>query len=277
MHDKKEGKLNKKQKAIAWISVLLLLTAFGVSTYKIVMAVREYRKSADAYSDLQEYVFPVYENTAPVDTDNGDSDSLDETTESTIGWYTTLQNIGADFTRLAEINSDVVGWISIPSTKLSYPVTQTGDNTYYLNHLFTGETNICGCAFLDCRNDEDFESRNNIVYGHRMNDGSMFTCIQNYKNQSYYDAHPTATLYTPEGTYTIEFFAGYVTEAYGDPWRLSFASDEAYMEWHDSLVARSDFTSNVSFSEADRVITLSTCSGSFTNARYVLHGVIRGY
>ena len=54
MHDKKEGKLNKKQKAIAWISVLLLLTAFGVSTYKIVMAVREYRKSADAYSDLQE-------------------------------------------------------------------------------------------------------------------------------------------------------------------------------------------------------------------------------
>lgn len=272
MREKKNEKLNKKQKAIAVISVLLLLAAFGISTYKIVSAVREYRKSSDAYTDLRDYVIPVNENNLP---DNTESGSLEGSEEDSLGWYSRVSKVGADFEALAKINNDVVAWISIPSTRLSYPVTQTDDNSYYLNHLFTGESNICGCAFLDYRNDESFYSRNSIVYGHRMDDGSMFTCIQNYKKQSYYDEHPTATLYTPEGTFTIEFFSGYLTEAYGDPWRMSFASDEAYLEWHDALVERSDFTSDVSFSENDRVITLSTCSRSFSNARYVLHGVIR--
>ena len=276
MNDKKERKLNKKQRAIALISVLLLLAAFGVSTYKIVMAVREYRKGSDSYDDLQNYVFPAYENNGQGDVNNGESDQMDNTSESSVGGYWSVQKIGADFESLAKINDDVVAWVSIPSTKLNYPVAQSGDNSYYLDHLFTGETNICGCAFLDYRNDDGFGSRNNIIYGHRMNDGSMFTCIQNYKNQSFYDSHPTATLYTPSGTYTIEFFSGYLTEAYGDPWKMSFASDEAYVQWHDDLVARSDFTSDVSFSGSDKVITLSTCSRSFKNARYVLHGVIRG-
>ena len=87
-----------------------------------------------------------------------------------------------------------------------------------------------------------------------MDNGTMFQNLMGYKGQSFYDEHPTAHLLTPSGAYTVEFFAGYVTGLDGN------------------AKAKSSFESPVTPIIADEIVTLSTCSYEFYNARFVLHG-----
>ena len=90
-----------------------------------------------------------------------------------------------DFTALREVNSDVLGWILIPGTVISYPLLQGDDNSYYLNHTWKKWTNVVGSIFLECQNSPDLSDFNTVVYGHRMNNGSMFASLKYYKQQSY--------------------------------------------------------------------------------------------
>ncbi len=278
---KRARKPQRSKKILLDAAAVTLSAVLLFSVVNLIRTSRDRAKGIETYEELRQVVV-----TGSVDVENtqeagelaegGSDHSMEQqASEENIDRYRKVQTIGADFGALNDINSDVVAWISIPGTKLDYPVTQCSDNSYYLDHLFTGESNVCGCVFLDCRNSGDFSSRHSVIYGHRMNDGTMFSCVQNYKAQSYYEGHPTATLCTPSGNYTIEFFSGYVTEASGEPWKLNFSSDEDYSEWIDSILEKSDFEAGVTPSGSDRVITFSTCSHAFENARYVLHGIIR--
>lgn len=278
MYARKKKRIRRQKNALNAAAVLLICICI-YSVTRLIITKRQYAQSRESYEDLSQYIRGD-DSAGAVPGGDGvpaGMTGLDgEGSEVEIGKYVRLQEIGADFSALSEINSDVVAWIEIPGTLLNYPVAQCSNNSYYLTHLFTEEYNICGCAFLDYRNPSGFSDENSVIYGHRMNDGSMFTCIQYYSDQSYYDRNPTGILYTPYGNYYVEFFSGYVTEAKGDPWKLKFSSEDEFMQWHDRLLERSDFTSDVPFGPSDRVLTLSTCSHAFDNARYVLHGVIRG-
>ncbi|MDR3766600.1 MAG: class B sortase [Butyricicoccus sp.] len=130
-----------------------------------------------------------------------------------------------DFNALSRINPDVVGWLYVPDTVISYPVVQGGDNAYYLTHLFDGTQNRAGCLFLD-RWCQGLEGKNSVIYGHAMKNGTLFASLKQYQNQSYYEAHPLLYLYTPEKTLTIRLFSAYETDTKGDAWRLSFSSEE---------------------------------------------------
>ncbi len=258
------------------VKVLIVIFAgvFVFSGYKIVTAMTSYNESKESYSDLEQYVaVDIKIPDEPVEPEPGQQQEPEK--KERVSPYKYLQEIGADFDKLGEINPDVVSWITISGTKLNYPVVQGEDNEYYLRHLFQGGYNTGGCVFLDIRNKPDFTSRHSILYGHRMDDGSMFTCIQNYKKQSYYDSHPYGLLLTPDGNYVVEFFAGYVTSVNGDAWKANFSSDESFEEWIAAQIEKSDFTASFTPTSSDRVLTLSTCSKTFNNARYVLHGVIR--
>jgi len=258
-----------------FIVTLILVLLFALN--EVVLANRSYKQSKESYRDLEQY---VSENTQ--ETESGEADPAEEQTvapisgeEYKIDLYRKLQDIGADFEALRKINSDVVGWVCVQGTKINYPVVQTDDNSYYLRHLFTGEYNVSGCVFLDCNSSSSFSSRRSILYGHRMDDGTMFTAIQNYKKQSYYDSHPYGLIYTPGGNYVIEFFAGYVASESDDAWDMSFYSDAAFGEWIEEQISRSDFDAGFVPGTGDKIITLSTCSHAFQNARYVLHGVLK--
>lgn len=82
------------------------------------------------------------------------------------------------------------GWILIPNTVISYPLLQGEDNQYYLNHTWKKWTSAVGAIFMDSQNNPNLTDFNTIVYGHRMNNGSMFASLKNYKKQSYWQAHP---------------------------------------------------------------------------------------
>ena len=80
---------------------------------------------------------------------------------------------------------------------------------------------------------------------------------------------------TDKGRYVVELFSGYVADTAESAWMLDFSDEQAYLAWLEEVGEKSAFSSKVSPRAEDRVVTLSTCSYEFENARFVLHGVLR--
>lgn len=180
-----------------------------------------------------------------------------------------------DFEGLCEINAQTVGWIYCPDTTISFPVVQGEDNDYYLKHMFNGKANPDGSIFLDSANASDFSDSHSIIYGHHMNSGAMFAPLLEYKKQEFYEEHPQMFLMSPDGDYTVEIFAGYVADVAADAWDIDFSTEEEYGEWIEQSASKSWISTGILPDSSDRILTLSTCSYEFDNARFVLLGVLR--
>ena len=258
------------RKGIYILLMVLLAAVLLYSVIQILNITTEYRAGEDSYEELEEF-FVLPETLPPeaLSTEySGEGETVPaDSTEPPLVWPE------VDFESLAQINSDVVAWIYVPDTKINYPVVQGKDNEYYLNHLFTKKVNSSGSIFLDCGAEGDFSDRNSVLHGHHMKNGSMFAGICNYKDASFYEDHPTGMLLTPHGNYEIRFFSGYVCGNDADAWQAGFTDGE-YAEWLDQCIRRSYFEADVAPSIEDRIITLSTCSYEYNNARFVLHGVL---
>ena len=108
-----------------------------------------------------------------------------------------------------------------------------------------------------------------------MNNGTMFHQITKYKDQAFYDEHSVCLIMTPSGNYKLEFFSGYVIDMNSQAWKLEFASDEEYADWLNDTISKSLFASEVIPTSGDRVITLSTCTYEYNDARFVLVGILK--
>ena len=180
-----------------------------------------------------------------------------------------------DFAALQKRNPDTVGWIFCTGTAIDYPIVQGPDNEYYLARLFTGTSNAAGSIFLDYRNSPDFTDRHSILYGHNMKNGSMFASLTSYRDPEYFREHPQFLLCTPEKTYSVEIFSGYSAGVEDEAWRISFDSEEEFADWAAQEKEKSCFESDITPSGTDHIITLSTCSYEFEEARFVVHGILR--
>ena len=249
------------KKFICILLILVLLGVLGYCVWQIVGITDEYQAGAEVYEELEQYV--VMPETVPVET-TADEETIEAETESV-----EIQWPQVDFDALAQVNSDIVGWLYIPGTVINYPVVQGADNEYYLKHLFDGKYNSSGCIYLDCGAEGDFTSMNSVLHGHHMKNGSMFAGICKYKEQRYFNEHPTAMLLTPEGNYLVQFFAGYVCDVAADVWDYDF--DEA---WLEERIRLSYFDADVTPTTEDHILTLSTCSYEWEDARFVLHGIL---
>ena len=107
-----------------------------------------------------------------------------------------------------QVNPETVSWITIPGTNIDYPIAQGQDNDFYLHHGFDGTYNYeLGCPFLDYRCEKSFQGFNSIVYAHHMTKQRMFADIALYKDSHFIESCPLGYLTTPEGQYTVHFFA----------------------------------------------------------------------
>lgn len=237
----------------------ILVIVMLVSAYQIWSIMSEYKAGESAYEEMEQFI---------------DIPSQVPTTANPEAEEPTVQFPEVDFESLKQINDDLVGWIYIPNTHVNYPVVQGDDNSYYLNRLFNKKWNSAGSIFVDYRNEAGFTDPHTIIYGHQMNNRTMFNDLKLYEDQSFYDQQPVGYLLTPEGTYLIEFFSGYVSSVDTNAWDLNFTPD-SFVTWLEDIKSRSAFTSQVEPKGEDKVVTLSTCSSAFANARFVLHGVLR--
>lgn len=182
-----------------------------------------------------------------------------------------LQNM--DFVALREKNEDVLGWIVIPNTKLSYPLVQGEDNEYYLNHTWRKSYNSVGAIFMECKCSADLSDYNTIIYGHRMNNRSMFGILLNYKNQSYWEEHPRVYITDDSGTHIYEIFAAHEVELNSPTYWLGVTTQEHRQEFIDFALERSVIDTGIVPTVDDQFVTLSTCTGSGHDTRWVVQAV----
>ena len=185
--------------------------------------------------------------------------------------YMSVPFMEVDFNNLLQKNSDTVGWIKVDGTKVNYPVVQSSDNSYYLNHACNGSSNIGGWIFADYRDDFKEFGKNTIIYGHNMNNKTMFGSIPNmlyngYLNNSsnYYikiSTPTTNTIWKVFSIYTVEPETYYI--------KTGFYS-ENFGDWLNTIKGRSIYDFGISVGEDDKVLTLSTCDNSGTK-RVAVH------
>lgn len=186
------------------------------------------------------------------------------------------ETFSVDFSELEKINSDVVGWIVIEGTQVNYPIVQTKDNSYYLNHSFDKKWNSLGSIFMDYRSTNDFSDYNTFIYGHHTKNGSMFGELYKYMDATFYKEHPFFYLYSPEGNYKVEIISAYLDSAESDSYIQSFESTEEYERYINLVVGKSKYKTNIEIDvKTDRIITLYSCSHESNRRkedRYFIHG-----
>lgn len=182
-----------------------------------------------------------------------------------------------DFELLHEQNPDITAWIVIPGTDINYPICQTDNNDYYLNHNFYKKYSPFGTLFFDCQN-KIKTSQNLTVYGHSLKNSQMFTNIKKYAKLDFYKEHPIIQLITPDGMVEYKVFAAMVMNAvpqddngYLYPFmQTDFTRQRDFIDWIEEAFQRSIIQTPVDILPNDRVITLSTCGYEFKNQRFVV-------
>ena len=264
-----KGNPDKVKKVARDVLIVICGITFLFSAYKVVTAYLEYEKGGTTYSEIRFDV--VTENEITEDT----TDSLSNDAEEPFEPEKILEDpkeeapILVDFDELLEINPDVVGWIYSPDTPINYPVAQGKDNKEYLRHSLRGKYNIAGTIFLDYRNNADFTTGFNVLYGHNLYTQEMFGSLLNYKKEGYYEEHPVMWLLTPQGDYKLHVIGGCTLKANSELYNISI-SDENFGTVLLNTLDDSDFTTQVDRSQYDNYLVLSTCSYEYDNARYVL-------
>lgn len=180
-----------------------------------------------------------------------------------------------NFTALREVNPEVLGWIVIPDTQVSYPLMHHSDDDYYLRRTWDFQNRIVGSIFMEAQNNSTLEDFNTLIYGHSMKNGSMFGSLKEYKDPAYLAAHPNIYITTDSGARRYEIFAVYETTPGSDTYQIGFASAEDQAAYLASCLEQSVHDVGIKPDSDDRIITLSTCTGSGNTARWVVQGVLR--
>ena len=174
-------------------------------------------------------------------------------------------------------NTDMVGWIRIPGTRLDYPVVQTPDSpNFYLQRDFYKNDSRHGTIYAAEAANINTPSDNVTLYGHNMNDGSMFALLHNYSKKEYYEQHPYIIFDTLTEHHTYQIFAvfettdipgeGFIYHTFVDGNPTSFA------EYVANCKNLSLYDTGVTATFGDKLITLSTCDNLYwdEHGRYVV-------
>ena len=176
---------------------------------------------------------------------------------------------------LRQTNPDVLGWITIPDTVISYPLMKAADNQEYLYQTWDGKYSKYGSIFLECRNSHDLSDFNTLIYGHNMLTDDMFGTLPDYGRQSHFESHPSIYVVTDAGVRRYDVFSAYEAQVISDTYRLIF-EDDARKEAALELYTGASVLDTGIVPEADDVIlTLSTCTGRGTaDLRFVVQAVL---
>ena len=183
----------------------------------------------------------------------------------------------AKYETLYKKNKKLIGWLKIDDTNIDYPVMQTVNNEYYLDHNFNQEYDKNGSLFLDKDCNAAFPNTNMIIYGHHMKSGKMFGNLNYYSKESYYKEHPRIqfdTIYE-EGVYDIMYV--FRSRIYNEDevvfkyyQFMDVNSEDEFYSAMDEMSRMSLYDTGVTADYGDKLITLSTCDSSEQDGRFVV-------
>ena len=244
---KKKLKLNKK-------NILILITIACAIVIIVTIALFFANRNTN----------PVVE--PPVITENSEDNALTEENKQI------LSLVQED----KKINSDVVGWIRVPGTKIDYSVVKTTNNTYYLNHNLKKQADSNGWIFMGKYYDAVNLGRNTVLFGHnKYTTGKMFGTLQNLSKKEWLDNIKTnlITFSTETDVYRWEVFSIYAINDTSDYLKNLFSGDDDFFNYINMIRGRSEIKSDIEIKATDKVLTLSTCLDG--DRRYAVHAVLR--
>lgn len=212
---------------------VLILIAFIVSGYNIAISIKGYGDSKKTYQEIREKKEDI---------------------------------------NLYNINSDYMGWISIENTLIDYPIVKGYNNEFYLTRDFNKQYLKTGSIFMDYRN-EGFKDRNIVIYGHNMKDKSMFGSLNKFKDLDYLSKNKYISITTKNDKKLMyEIFGLYVTSVDDtESISVNFNKEEDFNKYIEGIFNKSIYNSNIDITSTDKILTLSTCSYEFYNARLIIH------
>lgn len=185
------------------------------------------------------------------------------------------QMMTMDIAALQAVNGDVFGWITIPDTKINYPLLEADTAEEYLHTAWDGSSIYSGSIYLESKNARDFSDFHSIIYGHNMANGTMFGNLILYKTQEFAESHPYVYVLSGNTVRRYHIFAAYNAQVESDTYYINFESAArretaiAYYLSQNVLKAPVIPTGN------DRILTLSTCTGTGNYAqRWVVQAVL---
>lgn len=221
-------------KAVLSLILTLAIGVFLISGLKLISILTTYKKAEDAYTTITHSV-----TTYPQGQTERDYPDI-------------------DFAALLEINPETKGYLFIKDF-MEYPFVQGTDNDTYLHTLLNGEYNPSGTLFIDYTIPEGIDARNCIIYGHNMDDGSMFGPLFRYSDPEFFEEHKDVHIFTPDHHYLYRAVAVYTADVDGFTYTTSFPDDASFEAFLSQTRAASWVSSDRPLTAADHLITLSTC------------------
>lgn len=182
-----------------------------------------------------------------------------------------------EYKNLLNKNKRLIGWVKIDDTYIDYPVLQTVNNDYYLNHNFDQEEDKNGSIFLDKDCSIYPRSTNLILYGHHMRSGRMFGQLNKYSSEKFYKEHKYIqfdTIYE-KGTYEVMYvFRSKIYEESEIVFKYyQFTDAVSETEFESNMMQMADmslYDTGVSAEYGDELLTLSTCDYYTSDGRFVV-------
>lgn len=247
--------------------MLLCVVVFVFSGYQLVAELIDARRGQKA-TDLAQSLSGISQEilTQEMQTTEQFEEVMDPNVQMLRKW---------DAAALQEKNPDVVGWIYVPDTVISYPILHAEDNNTYLRTSWTGEPSRAGSIILEANNQSDFRDFHTILYGHHMRNGTMFADIVKYKDDVFQKDHPYVYVATANFVGRYQVFAAYETPADSDVYCTSFADETQKQQVLQSYLAQRKWAEDLEISTLDQILTLSTCTGDggYEN-RWVVQAVL---
>lgn len=199
------------------------------------------------------------------------------------------EDASPSFEELIKINPDACAWVTMDNTRIDSPILQGETNLTYINTDVYGNFSLAGSLFLDTRCSRDFDDIYSLIYGHHMENGSMFGDLDLYKEQKFFEKNRTGTLMLPKQVKPLQTVACMLVEASEEEifepemWKEdiheflkyvrenSLFHDEVLLNYLEKQVYQNLEDGSFKMPE---IVVLSTCSSEFTNARTILVTVV---
>lgn len=259
-----------KKKILGGLCITTALVIIGLCLTYYGPIFKDYKESSDFYNGLKDDYTKTGKDTPEISALlSGVSYVKDE-----------YAPIDVDSEKLLDQNTDYLGWIYIPKTDISYPVVKSEDNTDYLHKDFNKQYSFPGTIFMDCRCKSGVLNHHSVLYGHNMNNGSMFAGLKSFRDQKYADEHPVFWFITPKYKLLYKVFSvcnsnPYNRTQYGID-GIDFKNNDEFGDAIETMKKESVVKIQTDLlKDTDYVMSLSTCTGN-SSVRCIVHGALVG-
>lgn len=245
------SKKNKKRKK--YILNIFLIISIITLIYSIYSIINLYKDNKSTQKIIEKIQFEVIEELPNV------IEKKTKTIQTKENY-----NLSLGFEKLKKINNDTVAWIKIIGTNIDYPIVQTTNNEYYLNHSFDKTDNQNGWPFLNSDNNKNFNDNNTVLFGHNTNNISMFSQLKDIYNNKFGNSIDIY-IYLENKIIKYKVFSIYLEKPTNVSSISKFITDNTLKQ----NIKKSKINFKTDVTDKDYILTLSTCNNT-TDDRIIM-------